>query len=590
MSVATLRPFPDVEVGGSPLSDTVVLDEVVVEQHLHQPDMFMIRFRDLNRQALAQAGLQMGTDVKISGYAPGSQTAETIIVGEVTAIEGEYNPHGAHTIVRGYDKSHRLHRGRQTKTYVQVTDSDVARKVASDAGLTIGTIDSTSGTHELVSQANLSAWDFLKGRAREIGYEMGVVDGKFNFRKPAPSSGGPSGGDYNSTNPRQLVFGQDLLEFYPRISSAQQVGDVKVRGWDPAQKQKLVGSAPAGTTSNAVRATPSSLAGQFGSPSYAMVDRALGTQAEVDAAAKAIAEQIGSSVAEAEGVARGIPGLKAGVAVSIAEVPDEFAGKYMLTETRHVFDAEGYRTHFVIGGRQDRSLLGLVSMGRANGSVSAGGPPIYGLVIAQVTDNNDPQNLGRVKLKFPWLSDDYATDWTRIVQLGAGPDSGAVFIPENNDEVLVGFEFGDVRRPYVIGGLYNGQDKPKLGQGLFNNGKVKRRGFVSRKGHMFLLFDDPGKAGVALITSDNQVKISMDETKKKIHIACGSGTMVIESQGDLSLESKTGKITLKAQQDIEVSGMNIKAEAQTQLQMKGATTELNGSGQTTIKGGMVAIN
>jgi len=177
-----------------------------------------------------------------------------------------------------------------------------------------------------------------------------------------------------------------------------------------------------------------------------------------------------------------------------------------------------------------------------------------------------------------------------VVQLGAGPDSGAVFLPENNDEVLVAFEFGDIRRPYVIGGLYNGQDKPKLGQGLFDNGKVKRRGFISRKGHKFILFDDASKSGVALITSDNQIKIAMDETNKEIHIACDSGKMVIESQGDISLESKSGKITLKAQQDVEVSGMNVKAEAQTQLQMKGATTELNGSGQTTIKGGTVAIN
>ena len=592
MSVQTLKPFPDVEVAGSALSNELqaLLDEVVVEQHVHQPDMFSIRLRDHNRQVLSQAGLSIGTEVTILGYAPGSQTAEKLIVGEVTAMEGEYTPHGSRTLVRGYDKSHRLHRGRLTKTYVQVTYSDVARQVASQAGLQVGTIDSTSGTHKLVSQANLSPWDFLKGIAREIGYEVSVVEGKFNFKKPAPSSGGPSGGDYNSTNPLQLVFGQDLLEFYPRLSSAQQVSTIHVRGWDPAQKQKLVGQESAGTTLNAIQATPSSLAGQFGSPEYTLVDRAFLTQAEIDSAAKAMKEQIGSSVGEGEGVSRGIPALRAGAAVSISEVPGDFAGKYTLTETRHVFDAEGYRTHFVIGGRQDRSLLGLMSLGRANGSVSAGGPPIYGMVIGIVTDNNDPDKLARVKLKFPWLSDDYATEWTRVVQLGAGPDSGAVFLPENNDEVLVAFEFGDIRRPYVIGGLYNGQDKPKLGQGLFDNGKVKRRGFISRKGHQFILFDDASKSGVALITSDNQIKIAMDETNKEIHIACGSGKMVIESQGDISLESKTGKITLKAQQDVEVSGMNVKAEAQTQLSMKGATTELNGSGQTTIKGGMVAIN
>ena len=96
----------------------------------------------------------------------------------------------------------------------------------------------------------------------------------------------------------------------------------------------------------------------------------------------------------------------------------------------------------------------------------------------------DPQKLGRVRLKFPWLSDDYESDWARMLQAGAGPDSGACFLPEVNDEVLTAFEFGDVRRPVVIGGLHNGRDKPRLGDGLVDNGRVRRRGFVSRRGQI----------------------------------------------------------------------------------------------------------
>src|SRR5207245_3818990 len=86
------------------------------------------------------------------------------------------------------------------------------------------------------------------------------------------------------------------------------------------------------------------------------------------------------------------------------------------------------RSHFVISGRQDRSLLGLASLGASNGHASAGGAPINGVVIAQVTDNNDPNNQARVKLKFPWLDDNYESDWARVTQLGAGPNSGALWI------------------------------------------------------------------------------------------------------------------------------------------------------------------
>ena len=84
-------------------------------------------------------------------------------------------------------------------------------------------------------------------------------------------------------------------------------------------------------------------------------------------------------------------------------------------------------------------------------------------MIAQVSDANDPMQQGRVKLTFPWLSETYVSDWARTVQPGAGKDRGAMVLPEVGDEVLVLFEQGDIRRPYVLGGLYNGVDTPPTG-------------------------------------------------------------------------------------------------------------------------------
>ncbi len=90
------------------------------------------------------------------------------------------------------------------------------------------------------------------------------------------------------------------------------------------------------------------------------------------------------------------------------------------------------------------------------------------MVIGVVTAVDDPESLGRVKVKFPWLADDYESWWARVAQLGAGPDRGAVWLPEVNDEVLVAFEHGDTRRPYVVGGLCNGVDNPPFGDGLID--------------------------------------------------------------------------------------------------------------------------
>ena len=584
--------WPVVEIDGTALSDAVasLLELVVVDHHQLLPDMFAVTFHDPARDVISQLNVNIGSTVTIKMTPPGG-SPKTMIKGEVTGFEAEYDAARLRTILRGYDLSHRLHRGRQTQTYKNVTDSDIARQVAQRASLQVGQVDSTSVTFDHVSQANQSDWDFLKARAREIGFEMGMEDGKFYFRQPVQASGAPQAGDYqNHTDPLQLVFGDDLIEFRPRVTSAEQVSTVKVRGWDPVQKQAVIGSAPAGTVAAGIRDRPSALASSFGGQTFTAVNRPLPQQPMVDGAAASIAEIISGAFAEADGVAIGNPDLKAGSTVSVGVVGDHFEGKYTLSGARHVFGENGYRTHFVISGRQDRSLLGLASMGASNGHASAGGQPINGVVVAIVTDNNDPNNSARVKLKFPWLDDNYESDWARITQLGAGPDSGAHFIPEVNDEVLVAFEFGDIRRPYVVGSLHNGQDKPKLGQGLFDNGKVKRRGFISRKGHQFIFFDDASKSGMAFISSDGKLKISLNETNSEIHIS-SQGKVHVESQQDMTLESQAN-LNLKASQGIKLDAGNtldLKAGAGATLD-GGPQLEVKASGQLKVTGAMVDVN
>jgi len=196
----------------------------------------------------------------------------------------------------------------------------------------------------------------------------------------------------------------------------------------------------------------------------------------------------------------------------------------------------------------------------------AGSRPIYGVVVGIVTQNDDKEKLGRVKVKFPWLSENDESDWARVAMLGAGPNAGAVFIPEVNDEVLVGFEHGDISRPFVISGLWNGVDKPNLGDGLLDNGKVKRNGFVSRKGHKFVFFEDSSKSGIALITSDGKVKVSLNESNTEIHIEC-EGKVLIKSQGDMNLES-SGSLTLKGDGGVKVNSNST-------VEIKGQQVKLN---------------
>ncbi|MFV2062928.1 MAG: VgrG-related protein [Chloroflexota bacterium] len=565
---------PTITVDGMPLDRTLepLLERVVVDDHLHLPDMLAITFRDPDRDVLERSGVRMGSEIRISGTAMGELTDTLLIHGEVTALEGDYGPDGASLTVRGYDPSHRLVGGRRTTSYRDVTDSDLSRTIADRAGVPVGQIDETGISHEHIPQHNMSDLDFLRMRATEVGFDVSVSDGRLEFRSPPEASDAPGVGDYRSADPLQLVMGTTLLRFHPRITSAGQVSEVVVRGWDYRSKEAVVGTSPAQTTSAQLSESPARLAELTGRERFVEIGRAFPDQDAADRAAAAGAERIASSFAEADGVARGNPALKAGAAVSVSGVAETFSGRYMLTHTRHVFDEAGYRTHLTISGRQDRSLLGL-SSAASNGVRGGGGQALIGFAVAIVTDNADPDDLARVKLKFPTFDEEYESDWARVVQQGAGPDRGFVALPEVNDEVLVGFESGDIRRPYVIGGLWNGVDSPPLGDSLFDSGNVRRRGFVSKAGHRMVFLDDDAQSGVALLTADDSIRIGMKQSDRELTIHSDGSTSIVA--GDIVLESG-GDITLKAGGTLTLEGgANVRIKAGGTVDIDGALIELN---------------
>jgi phage protein D len=598
-----------VTVDGTPLPDDLehLLVAATVDDSLNLPDLVILRFRDPDRMVLTKTGVKIGSKLVVSASSSGSSSPVPLITAEVTALEAEFDATGTFTVIRGFDPAHRLFRGRRTETYTQVTASDVAKKVAQRAGLTLGTIDSTSTVFDHVSQGGISDWDFLAGLAREIGHEVAVKDGKFEFRAPRPAEEAPATGAPGS-EPLLLRQGSDLVRFRAVVTSAEQVKEVQVRGWDVAQKKALVGTAPAKTRSAELGgqgAAPTDFAKAFGDPVYVATDVPYRKQAEVDAAAKALAEQIAGAFAEFEGISRGNPKIQAGTAIAVDNLGAPFDGKYVVTTSRHTYDqTSGYSTHFAVTGRQDRSLLGL----------AAGGPPaarpLDGVVVAQVSDARDPQHQGRVKLSFPWLSDDYVSDWARTVQLGAGKDRGYFVLPEVGDEVLAAFEQGDIRRPYVLGGLFNGTDTPRSGpidDVDSGSGAINRRSMVSRRGHRIDLLDQDGrKEGVSITTRDDALRLVLDATGSTVTLH-SDGTVTVEAKNGVTVDAGTGSlqmkgsdISLKATNGVTVDGGGgaVKVSAGSELTLSGVTAKLAGSGQTevsggattTITGGLVRIN
>src|SRR5215475_3124836 len=131
----------------------------------------------------------------------------------------------------------------------------------------------------------------------------------------------------------------------------------------------------------------------------------------------------------------------------------------------------------------------------------------YGVVVGVVTNNQDPENLHRVKVRFPWLDLDHESHWARVVATMAGNGRGAYFLPEVDDEVLVAFEHGSLEHPYVLGSLWNGKDKPHENN---SDGKNDNRTIKSRSGHVFRLRDSDNDARIEIIdkTGSNKIVIS----------------------------------------------------------------------------------
>ncbi|HEY9605878.1 MAG TPA: phage baseplate assembly protein V [Allocoleopsis sp.] len=196
---------------------------------------------------------------------------------------------------------------------------------------------------------------------------------------------------------------------------------------------------------------------------------------------------------------------------------------------------------------------------------------IHGVVIGIVTNNQDPEKLGRVKVKFPWLSDRDESYWARIATLMAGKDRGTFFLPEVDDEVLVVFEHGNLQFPYILGALWNGKDTPPVTN---EDGKNNVRIIKSRSGHVIRLNDEDGKETIEIIDKSQKNSLIIDTTKNTITLSTDKDITLSAPQGTIELDAQ--KIEIKSSADTKIesgAGMDIKANAT--MNVKGATINLN---------------
>lgn len=583
--------------------------EVIVDTRLEGPDVFELTFHDPAHELMTTGEEAVGDEVNIDVKLE-SAGGHGLIKGEITALEVGFGPKGSVYVIRGYDRTHRLFRSRESVAYTNKKYSDLARAIARKHDLR-AQVDKTKVVHDHILRVNQTDWEFLSDLAREIGYEVGGHNGVLYFRKPSEAGSAPEPRDGPAEDALVLQSGVNLLDGRVGVSAAAQTREVIVHGWDRKQKELVKAQAAAETVmaATAEQWTPKQLAGKVNGNEFVATDTSYRTHAEADEVAGGLNERHASVAAEFVGVAVGHPDLRAGKAVSVGGFGPRFNGKYTLTAARHlIIPKENYHTEIVASGVSDTSLLALT--GGAGDEERGHRTRMPGVGTALVTNVKDPEDMSRVKVMFPWLDDNQESDWAPVAQLFAGNGYGAMFLPEVGDEVLVAFDHGDPRHPFVIGSLYNGEDKPdkKTSELVGSDGKINTRRLVTRSNHGLVFFDESGKQGLRLRTGSEKVSVDLNQTDKKILITNkeGRGTVEVDASGKITIKGgadvdvqATGGISFDAKGDFKVDATNITLKAKTNATFEGnAKTEvksgvqasINGGATTEIKGGIVRIN
>ncbi|MEH2438445.1 MAG: VgrG-related protein [Nostoc sp.] len=583
---------PILKLGGVDAPDDLMNDilEIVVDESLHMPSMFVIKIHNVYLAASEDSEpwknekyFNIGDQISIGFEAATTEDPEflsygieeRLIEGEITGIEVKFSHTSeAHIIVHGYDVSHRLHRGRYNRSFLNCTDTDIVRRVAEEARIRIGQLDASGVSHEYVFQENQTNMEFLRERAARIGFELFVQDKKLYFRKP------------KSGESLILEWLRDIRSFDVKVTIAEQVSSVKVNSWDYSNKELISETASKEQlVTQTGNGDGSGISQEFKMkepPKMIVVDQPVDTPKEAKQMAQALCNELGGEFVTADAKAGGNAKIRPGKVVTLENMGTRYSGKYYITGTCHRYIHRNYTTDFTVRGLREGSLLSTLP---PKTHLQPGQTNLVGLV----TNNNDPKGWGRVKVKFPTLNMKDESHWARVVGLGAGNERGFYCLPEIDDEVLVAFEHGDIHRPYIIGGVWNGKDKTvETVDDTIQNGQVRLRTIKTRAGHIVKFVDDDkgteNRGYYVQTATGSGHRLSFNDTQKFIEIQTAQGQTV-------TLNDIDGSINVKANTMINnTAPLSIGLESTTIANKAGgAITNTAGGAITITAGGAITI-
>jgi Rhs element Vgr protein len=485
---------------------------------------------------------------------------------------------GSFISVTCFDKALKLTLGRKS-AYLGKTDSEIFSDLITAAGLE-ASVTATTAQHDPVVRYYGTDWDFLVSRAELNGQIVTVEAGSVTVGPPKLDA-----------QPELTVrYGDTLIDFDAEIDGGAQPSGVECSAWDHAGQALSTANGSEPSLNEHGNLSGKQLASALGLPSHALQSCAPLSSGQLQQWADAqllkarLARLRGSFTFD--GDARAAPGKT----IKLDGLGARFNGNAFISSVTHRVQNGDWTSEVGFGMAATWFGEQHADMAPPQASGWSGGVP--GLQIAKVRQiDQDPDGQTRVLVDLPAIGLEGDGVWCRLASGYATEQGGIFFVPELEDEVVLGFLNGDPAYPVVLGSLYSSQRTPPYEADAPNTNKA-----IVTKAQLKISMDDVKKitrietpgGHVVTLSDEEQTLTLLDSNGNQLQLAPGGVTL--DSVGDISITAKTN-ITIKAGADLSMKGVNISSKASAQLQGDGqAGAELTSTAVVKVQGALVKIN
>ncbi|TDG95540.1 type VI secretion system tip protein VgrG [Cardinium endosymbiont of Culicoides punctatus] len=584
-----------IKVGSKTLDTKYPIHSIIIDKQINKiPYARVVLYDgDIQTQTFSIANAKIfSIGDKLSIQAGYGDSLEQIFEGVIAKLAIQSNGLVPSTLtVTCRDAAYKTTISPKTIHFEKSKDSDLFKKILGAYSGLKSKFETTGIIHENISQHEISDWDFLNIRAEANGQVIVVNDGEISIKKPKTTGKGAF----------SYTYGVDFVDFEVEIDSKDQWAGATAVSWDSGKQNIISAKADEPGEQSMGDVSYKKLTSATQQDSISISHGGILDNSEIKTLATSVLNR--RRIAKIRGSVT-IPGnaaLRSDQLITITKGASHFSGDAYVSGVHHILSSGAWQTTLTLGLDTKRYIHQYTDIG----SLPAAGmmPPVHGLqigIVKKITE--DPQKNNRIFVHLPLVQEKPKEGiWCRLASFYANQKSGAFFIPELEDEVVVGFVNDDIRHPIIIGSLYSQKHMPPKtidDKNLFKS-------FVSRE-QLELTFHDDKDGPEIIIKTPKGGLIQISDKKKSIEILDQNSNKIILGKDGIDITSSKSinlnagsNITIKSGKDVVINGaqnvnlksMNINAQASMKAVLSGnASTEVKSSMATIVKGTTVLIN